>query len=697
MAHNQIENNSLVKECRKIEASLRALSSGCLVKKDMSFSNDEIDIIHRDKAKCQHGSLENLRNSPKHVKFPGISERLKVNSPASSEESLNSSSYQTSAKYFGKVSPLSLSSFRDIEKPNVPPSRNLSVDDFVQNGSPENRSPIDIYLDDDDDVFFASNDNMTTSKQKRTPTKEKNANTTHSDPVVDVFDQVDVQFKPDRPKTVQKLKGKQKESKENEKSVFGLLKSKVFQLFSRDNDDTGAKDEKPNLVHSHTMPKTSNHVKETGLTPELPNDLINMAKELNFKVREFPLSSCLELPKDTESPMSPRSPKFRLKFDLGGESLENQIISPQRLKQFSFRQDSVERYVKSPRGSRRIIKSESFERKMISPRSDKKLQMQRTNSGNDLRKSAMLNRKKQSSPTLEQSRSNPFIVRSFSSDYVEDPSTEYPFKNMKENGSEEIHVESPTEVLSVEQTLYDCFIKIDLDKINDAARNRSKSGSIDSEISVESLDFDDRLEFGEPLYNDEGINMVNDADEVNRNDNERINDIQGKIKRVKNGDVEDCMNEYKGKQECYERNMLNNTGSRYSEADNVDYDNALGRKRIGSQEGGRLKVKSHNQTVLENRVCNANDENKSIVRTDEGEGVICDNETSGRTRQSEIPNVSCVGKEGKVSTKLCRYYHVFREGELEKLISSHIKDLQIVQCFYDHANWCLVAVKVDKD
>ena len=703
---NQNEGNSLVNECRKIEASLRALSSGCLVKKDtqnMSLSNEDIDRINSDTKKCQHGSLENLNNSSKRAKFPGRSERLKVNSPvSSSEESLNSSPYHTSAKYSDKVSPLCLRPFKDFEIPRVPVSRNLSTEDILQNSSPGSRSPIDIYLDDDDDVFFASSDNVASNKHKRTPAKNK-----FPDPVVDVFDQVDVQFKPDRPNSVFKLKTKQKESKENEKSVFGLLKSKVFQIFSRDNDDIGAKDVKTNLVNSKLMPKVNNHVKETSMTPELPNDLKNMAKELNFKVREFPLSSCLELPKDPGSPKSPRSPKFRLKFDLGGESLENSLVSPQRLKQFSFRQDSVEQYVKSPRGSRKFKRSDSFEKRIISPRSDMKLQLQRTNSGNDLRKSAILNRTKQSSPTLEQSRSNPFIVRSFSSDYVEDPSTEYPFKNMKENGSEEIHVESPTEVLSVEQTLYDCFIKIDLDKVNGYTGNRSYRGSIDSEISVDSLDFDDRLEFGETLYNDEGINMVvNDADELNRNVNrctERVNgrqESQGNNKRDSSGNGVDCTNEHREKRMVAngdERNISDNTELRFSDTNTVSSENEFSRKKKGSYKGIESKAKSLNKTMLTKDVCNANTNNERTNKADEGDGNICDNETLGRIRQSEIPDVSCVGKEGKVSTKLCRYYHVFREGELEKLISSHIKDLHIVQCFYDHANWCLVAVKVDKD
>ncbi|XP_060682767.1 probable tRNA methyltransferase 9B isoform X2 [Hemiscyllium ocellatum] len=41
-----------------------------------------------------------------------------------------------------------------------------------------------------------------------------------------------------------------------------------------------------------------------------------------------------------------------------------------------------------------------------------------------------------------------------------------------------------------------------------------------------------------------------------------------------------------------------------------------------------------------------------------------------------------------------RYYHVFKQGELIELIEKHIKDLQVIQAYYDHANWCVVVEKV---
>lgn len=41
-----------------------------------------------------------------------------------------------------------------------------------------------------------------------------------------------------------------------------------------------------------------------------------------------------------------------------------------------------------------------------------------------------------------------------------------------------------------------------------------------------------------------------------------------------------------------------------------------------------------------------------------------------------------------------RYYHVFREGELDQLIERYVENLHIISSYYDHASWCVVAEKV---
>ena len=42
-----------------------------------------------------------------------------------------------------------------------------------------------------------------------------------------------------------------------------------------------------------------------------------------------------------------------------------------------------------------------------------------------------------------------------------------------------------------------------------------------------------------------------------------------------------------------------------------------------------------------------------------------------------------------------RYYHVFREGELDYLINHYVENLHIISSYYDHSNWCIVAEKVN--
>ncbi len=68
--------------------------------------------------------------------------------------------------------------------------------------------------------------------------------------------------------------------------------------------------------------------------------------------------------------------------------------------------------------------------------------------------------------------------------------------------------------------------------------------------------------------------------------------------------------------------------------------------------------------------------------------------------QSSTGIVSQSSQETELSEKLegdgvptfYRYYHVFKEGELISVVSQ-IPSLKIVQSYYDHANWCVVAEK----
>lgn len=62
--------------------------------------------------------------------------------------------------------------------------------------------------------------------------------------------------------------------------------------------------------------------------------------------------------------------------------------------------------------------------------------------------------------------------------------------------------------------------------------------------------------------------------------------------------------------------------------------------------------------------------------------------TSNSTASLDSPSVSVGG-----SSTHHRYYHVFREGELDSLVE-HVASLHIVSSYYERASWCVVAEKV---
>ena len=67
----------------------------------------------------------------------------------------------------------------------------------------------------------------------------------------------------------------------------------------------------------------------------------------------------------------------------------------------------------------------------------------------------------------------------------------------------------------------------------------------------------------------------------------------------------------------------------------------------------------------------------------------CASSLSGSTSQESLPS-----DNGGGAITFHRYYHVFREGELDQLIERYVENLHIISSYYDHANWCVVAEKV---
>ena len=74
--------------------------------------------------------------------------------------------------------------------------------------------------------------------------------------------------------------------------------------------------------------------------------------------------------------------------------------------------------------------------------------------------------------------------------------------------------------------------------------------------------------------------------------------------------------------------------------------------------------------------------------------------TASKNICQRLPQGTTEGDKDKCQDTLdpslyLRYYHVFKEGELTDLIEKNIMNLHIVKSYYDHANWCVVAEKVE--
>ncbi|XP_061107126.1 probable tRNA methyltransferase 9B [Conger conger] len=62
---------------------------------------------------------------------------------------------------------------------------------------------------------------------------------------------------------------------------------------------------------------------------------------------------------------------------------------------------------------------------------------------------------------------------------------------------------------------------------------------------------------------------------------------------------------------------------------------------------------------------------------------------------SILETVSVDGREGDLADgkDLMRYYHVFRGGELTRLIEENVAELSVLCTSFDHGNWCVIAKK----
>ncbi|XP_041054523.1 probable tRNA methyltransferase 9B isoform X2 [Carcharodon carcharias] len=108
------------------------------------------------------------------------------------------------------------------------------------------------------------------------------------------------------------------------------------------------------------------------------------------------------------------------------------------------------------------------------------------------------------------------------------------------------------------------------------------------------------------------------------------------------------------------------------------------------------------QPLFQNDLHNCPSENKSVTNS------TCENNIENVHTQMQRklatdsndwplePPVSAKDKKDQINynSTCLRYYHVFKQGELIELIEKYTEGLQVIQTYYDHANWCVVVEKV---
>ncbi|XP_073840030.1 uncharacterized protein [Musca autumnalis] len=112
-----------------------------------------------------------------------------------------------------------------------------------------------------------------------------------------------------------------------------------------------------------------------------------------------------------------------------------------------------------------------------------------------------------------------------------------------------------------------------------------------------------------------------------------------------------------------------------------------------SQDNDRSSTTKTKDTTLK---CDSLDDKEDETKKSSGEETTLQNRNQS-TESWEHSNSSTTSLDSPSqggATTHHRYYHVFREGELDALINHHVASLHIVSSYYERASWCVVAEKV---
>lgn len=122
------------------------------------------------------------------------------------------------------------------------------------------------------------------------------------------------------------------------------------------------------------------------------------------------------------------------------------------------------------------------------------------------------------------------------------------------------------------------------------------------------------------------------------------------------------------------------------------------------QDDGDSSVRDEEEDLCEDVIIEEDEEDISQDEQDTAKNTVKSNSVDEVENKSEELVESVERRESNSSldspsqsggsTTHHRYYHVFREGELEALINHHVSNLHIVSSFYERASWCVVAEKV---
>lgn len=119
-----------------------------------------------------------------------------------------------------------------------------------------------------------------------------------------------------------------------------------------------------------------------------------------------------------------------------------------------------------------------------------------------------------------------------------------------------------------------------------------------------------------------------------------------------------------------------NSLSRFSDGGSTASLKSISAFRLGDGRSSSEEAQTQGRSSQEDRILQENFGSLNASLSDD-------------TSQDSLPSDNIGG-----AITYHRYYHVFREGELDQLIEKYVENLHIISSYYDHASWCIVAEKV---